>query len=390
MGDALHVNGGVTDAREARLAQAGLIAVQGPSMLDARTGVMAGPNATALVTSTTSTAPMRVSVAAHQWVTTRGSANGPYLGVLEAPTTVDIAAAPGSGTRIDVIYVKQQDSTPGVPTADATTAPLYGVKAGTVGGGKPTLTDIVGAEELATVQVNAGATATNGAGVTITNTARVTAARGAPVVCRTLTEANTMTGYPGADQIIVANSWRRWHDGTRWRFHGDHVTVANNAERDALGTAAYPGLQCTVTATNREFIRETTNAWRYLSGAAGALLEDAATGITTVTGWFLTSSKLKNLGNGTAYVSVVARSNGFVVNATGNIPNSPVAVLPAGWGPAVPFSSLQTLGTGRMTMGYLREDRGVWITTTSPGADSTNTEDFELAGIYPLADPNAI
>lgn len=197
MGDALHTHGGVTDAKEARLAQAGLIAVQGPTALDARTGVLAGPGTTTLVTGTSATAPMTVAVAPHQWVTSRGAANGPYLGALEASTAVTIAAAPaaGAGTRIDVVYDKQQDATPGVPTPDATTAPLYGVVTGVPGGGKPALP--VGALELATVAVAPGATATNGAGVTITNTARQTVARGGIVPTRDQADRDSLTTYDG-------------------------------------------------------------------------------------------------------------------------------------------------------------------------------------------------
>lgn len=199
MGDALFVHGGVTDAQEARLALAGLIALQGPSLMDARTGVMHGPGSTALVTGTSSTAPMRVSIAPHNWVTTRGAANGPYLGALAAAQTVDIAAAPASGTRVDVVYVKQNDPTPGVPTPDtspATAQPIYGVLQGTVGAGKPSLATIVGAEELATVSVSAGATRTTDGTVLITNTARQVVARGVDIPVRDQAERDALTTHP--------------------------------------------------------------------------------------------------------------------------------------------------------------------------------------------------
>lgn len=203
MGDARHVSGtlsgaGVTDAREARLAEGGLIAVQGPGLLDALTGVAYGPGSTTLITGTTATGPMTVQIGAHHAITTRGSANGVYLGpVLEAAQTVNIDAAPASGSRIDVVYVKQQDGGSGIPSPDTTTAPLYGVVTGTASSSptKPALT-VVGAEELGTVQVAAGATSTNGSGVTITNTARQTVARGAPIPVRTQAERDALTTYP--------------------------------------------------------------------------------------------------------------------------------------------------------------------------------------------------
>jgi hypothetical protein len=227
MADALHTHGAVVSAQEARVDDGGLIAVQGPGALDVRTGVMIGPGATGVVTGTASTAPMRVAIAPHHWVTSRGSANGPYRGANEASRTVDIAAAPGSGTRTDVVYVKQNDATAGVPSPDATTGEFYGVVTGTVGAGKPTLP--VGAEELATVAVSAGATATNGAGVLITNTARLTNARGAPIPVRTIAERDALPKWVGltvqfvADAgIFLAGTVHTWN-GTYWRQLGPAV-----------------------------------------------------------------------------------------------------------------------------------------------------------------------
>jgi hypothetical protein len=201
----LAVGGGVTAPRDGRHATGALLAVQGPTDLDIRTGVMWGPGSTALVTGTSATGPMTVQIGVHHAVTSRGTANGPYVGpTLDAATTVNIGAAPASGqSRIDVVYVKQQDGNSGVPSPDVTTAPLYGVLAGAAATTglqvKPDLTTIVGAEELATVQVAAGATATNGSGVTITNTAKPTVARGARVPVRTQASRDALTAFPGLE-----------------------------------------------------------------------------------------------------------------------------------------------------------------------------------------------
>lgn len=216
MADALHTTG-VVSAQEARVDDGGLIAVHGPTALDARTGVLFGPGATTVVTGTSATAPMTVNIAAHHWVSTRGSANGPYRGAAESTKTVNIAAAPGSGTRIDVVYVKMQDNTAGVPTPDGAVGELYGVLQGTAGAGKPSLATIVGAEELATVSVSAGATSTNGAGVTITNTARLTVARGAPIPVRNQTERDALTLYTGiAVKRLDAGGVEERYSGSAW------------------------------------------------------------------------------------------------------------------------------------------------------------------------------
>lgn len=197
--NALFTHTGSTDAQNARLALAGLQAVQGPTALDIRTGVLIGPGSRSLITGTSSTAPMRVAIAPHGWVNARSAASGPYLGKLPAQVLVDIAAAPGSGTRIDVVYERQTDSTAGVPSPDAATAPEYGVKTGTVGLGKPSLSTIVGASEIGTVTVVAGATRTDSAGVTIANTARQTVARGARVPVLDQADRDSLTAYPSLE-----------------------------------------------------------------------------------------------------------------------------------------------------------------------------------------------
>jgi hypothetical protein len=186
----------VTD-EDHRLAQAGLIAPQ-TSSLAVRTGVLIAPGATALVTGTSATGTMTVNVAAHHWVTTRGAADGVYIGALEAATTANIAAAPGANSRIDVVYVKQNDSGSTI-SPDGSTTFQVGVTTGTAGV-SPTKPAIpVGAQEIATVTVAAGATSTNGAGVTISNTAPMTAARGARIHVRSQTERDALTAFAGLE-----------------------------------------------------------------------------------------------------------------------------------------------------------------------------------------------
>jgi len=199
--DALHVTG-ATDAREARLDTGGLIATQGATSIDTRTGVLFGPGSTAVVTGTSATAPMSYAVAVHHAVTTRGAAYGPYLGPTnDTATTATTTAAPASGSRIDIIYTKQQDNTAGIPTPDTgSPAPLIAVVQGTSSTGTPVAPPLpVGAEELARATVAAGATSTNGTGVTITNTARQTVARGARIPVRTQADRDALTLYKGLE-----------------------------------------------------------------------------------------------------------------------------------------------------------------------------------------------
>jgi hypothetical protein len=184
---------GVVSDEDHRLAMAGLIAPQ-TSSLAVRTGVMLGPGTASIITGTSATGTMTVNVAAHHWVTSRAAGDGVYLGAKESSTTVNIAAAPGSNSRIDLVYSKQNDSASTI-SPDASTGELYGVVTGTAAASptKPALP--LGAIEVGTVTVAAGATNTLGAGVTISNTSALTVARGAPVPVRSQAERDALTTF---------------------------------------------------------------------------------------------------------------------------------------------------------------------------------------------------
>lgn len=242
--DALAVGGlgpdgkGVTDPRDARHAVGGLLAVQGPTALDIRTGVLVGPGSTALVGGTSDTGQMTYQINPHVLVGSRGVANGPYLGpTLDVPTKVNADPAPGSGSRIDVVWGRQRDGQSGIPSPDATTGPEYGVLAGASSTGtpvKPDLSTIVGATELATSQVSAGATSTNGAGVTIAQTARQTTTRGGQLLCWSRTERLALTAFPGlrALELDTGIAWRV-DTASAWRQDGELVVASMGARPTA-------------------------------------------------------------------------------------------------------------------------------------------------------------
>lgn len=237
MGDALHTHGAVTDAKEARLAQAGLLALQGATALDTRTGVMFGASSTALLTGTAATAPMTVQVAPHHWLASRGAANGPYLGMLEAVATINVPAAPGSGTRVHVVYSKQRDAQPGVPTPDGVTSPEYGLQPGVVDGVKPSIP--VGAEEIGTVTIAAGTTSTLGAGATIANTARQTVARGAAIPVRNQAERDLLVAFNGLSvRRLDLGGLLEHRVSGRWVRDGAPTDAAYSTWSQAVGSGA--------------------------------------------------------------------------------------------------------------------------------------------------------
>jgi hypothetical protein len=194
MADALGTPGGVVSDEEFRVDLAGLIAGQSSSIA-ARTGVMWGPGSSSVITGTSATGTMTVNVGVHHWVSSRAAADGIYLGAKEASSTLNIAAAPGSNSRIDVVYAKQNDAGSTI-SPDGSTSELYGVVTGTAAA-SPTKPAIpLGAVEIGTVTVAAGATSTAGAGVTINNTAALTVARGADIPVRNQAERDALTTFP--------------------------------------------------------------------------------------------------------------------------------------------------------------------------------------------------
>lgn len=226
MADALGTPSGVVSAADHRLSIAGMIAASGTTPA-ARTGVMWGPGSTALITGTSATGTMTVNVLAHHWVTSRATGDGVYLGTKETSTTVNIAAAPGTNSRIDVVYSKENDSASTI-SPDGSTGELYGVVTGTaaVSPTKPAIP--VGAVEIGTVTVAAGATNTAGAGVTIATTAALTVARGAPIPVRNQTERDALTTYAGLTvNRLDTGKWEIRNPGnTAWVTLADPTLAA--------------------------------------------------------------------------------------------------------------------------------------------------------------------
>jgi hypothetical protein len=150
-----------------------------------RAGVLGDDNA--FIVGTTS--GMNVSISAAEFVTTKGKSDGVAVFTNNGTVNVAIPAAPGSNSRIDVIWVKHEDNT----TGDAASLPIFGVTSGAAAASpvKPAIP--TGALELATLQIFAGTVATNGGANVLTNTFPMTAARGAPIPFRTRADMDAET-----------------------------------------------------------------------------------------------------------------------------------------------------------------------------------------------------
>lgn len=129
-----------------------------------------------------STTSMNVNVVSADFVLSRSASDGAVIVSNNGAVTVALDAAPSANSRIDVVWVKQNDS---AAFGDADSRATFGKTTGTAAAqpSKPSIPS--GAMELGTVTVPAGALATNASGVTITNTFQYTALSGSPVRYRT-------------------------------------------------------------------------------------------------------------------------------------------------------------------------------------------------------------
>ena len=195
-----------TDARIMNMAQLVANADGTP-----RVGVLGGANPS--IVSTTGT--MNVAIAAAEFATSKGRADGVSIFANDGTVNVAIGAAPASNSRIDVIWVKHNDST----TGDANSLPTFGVTPGAAAA-SPTKPAIpTGALELATLRVYAGTTATNGGANTLVNTYTMTAARGGVVPLRTKAELDAWTNpADGQEAYVIAETSTYRRVGGAWRL----------------------------------------------------------------------------------------------------------------------------------------------------------------------------
>lgn len=209
----------VTSPTDARLALGGLMA-PGTGGVDVRAGVMHGPTVFNIA-GTSATSPMSYTVTGGVAVVSRGASTGPYIGANDGTATVETTAAPGSGSRYDLIYIKFPDEEQGDPDSNA----VFGVVQGTASGSPtvPTGSLPTGALAIGYALVPSGTTRTD-TGVTITKNVPFTVARGAPVPVRNQTERDALTTYDGLVARRLDTGMDNIHDGTEWNNFGA-VTV---------------------------------------------------------------------------------------------------------------------------------------------------------------------
>lgn len=206
---------------------------------------------------------------------------------------VPLAAAPSANSRIDVVYVKQNETRS--PMSDSSDVPEFGVVMGTAAAVPvaPAVPD--GALALAQALLPAGVSNTSASGVVITQTYIGAAMKGDMLLVQTSAQRDALTEVPegtllhnvadGCDYVRKGDKWRGWnmpwtdiHLGTNkasmWASNGvgyiDLVTASINltgwGSSVAVGkvnnSAFYPVISEGLYASTRDNYLPTTVAVR--------------------------------------------------------------------------------------------------------------------------------
>ncbi len=236
---------------ESRLAMAGLVAENAPGV--PRSGVLAQAlNPQNIVAASASS--MVYPVAPFEAVISRSAAEGVYILSVSGTTNVATDPAPGTGSRWDIVYIKQNDTDKGDPNNNG----VLDVVKGTPGTSPTKPTVPTGALALAEARIFAGTTAASGGANTITQLHTWTASRGAPVIVRDLADRNTITAPAQGQQVVrldrgselqtytgagPVSGWE--YLGRPRRYYADSLTFdgTSNQQSKLIGSCTAQGVQ---------------------------------------------------------------------------------------------------------------------------------------------------
>ncbi|TLF33223.1 hypothetical protein [Microbacterium sp. 5K110] len=277
-----------------------------------RVGVV--PFSTDPIVTGTADLGMTYQIAPFVAVTARNSAGVEWV-ANDAITTVATTAAPGSNSRIDVIWVRCL-----FPLAsDTGTAPLFGVTQG-VANASPSKPSIpAGALELATAVVTSGDLTTQT--VVITQTAPFTAMAGGTVWLRNQAEMDAWTPADGAtayrldlDVLAVRENGIWAFEETRTvpyaeSFYADHglyesLRLRRRGTRGGLRGAFTTTSLTNFSATTLYTVGNVPVGWRPAAGSDG-FCPIVFSGTTTVWGW----ARVTSAGLFQIWLSSAAASN---------------------------------------------------------------------------------
>lgn len=144
---------------------------------------------------------------------------------------VPLAAAPSANSRIDVVYVKQNEKRS--PMSDSSDVPTFGVVKGTAAATPVAPAVPAGALALAQVRLPAGVSNTAAGGVVITQTYIGAALKGDMLRVQTSAQRDAMTMVPDGTMLHnVADNCDYVRKDGKWRFEGlfteDNLLNKNN------------------------------------------------------------------------------------------------------------------------------------------------------------------
>lgn len=202
-------NVGTTEL-EARLAQAGQYEHNAAGVPRSGLLIPAGSSQTVAVTGA---ANMSYNLAACYPVINTAANDGVYAFSATGTTNVATGAAPATDSRIDLLWVKQNDKSKG----DADNLAVFGVTQGATATTPVAPALPARAMEVARATILSTTTATNTAA--ITQTFRYAALKGTPIPVRDAADFATITA-PAANQLVrrldLAGAPEFQYNGTRW------------------------------------------------------------------------------------------------------------------------------------------------------------------------------
>lgn len=296
-----------------RLAIGGMLAKNGASGVDVRKGVL-WDNGGAVVSGTAS---MTYSVRSCNAVVMPSSTQGPIVVPNDAAINIATTAAPGSNSRIDVIWVRQH-LVAADGGADSDVIGEWGVTQGTAAASPSAPAIPTGAVELARATVTTGTTATNT--LTISQTHPWTVADGAPIPVRNNTERTALTAFAGMLVNNLTSGQLERYDGTKWNPVG-------GTDSDWVNATYASGYQTQGTRQAKSRLRnDTVRLDGLVTKTTGSFPASAATTIATLTAAHRPATD-KRLPAGTSAVDQIA--NIGIVASSGAVQIITGAVVPS-------------------------------------------------------------
>lgn len=165
--------------------------------------------------------------------------------------------------------------------------------------------------------------------------------------------------------------------------------IITTAIADGIGSIP-SGFLVYVEGNDRLYLRDDSGSWRLLGGKVGATLTLTTGTGAPQTGWGNHSGTLRHHGNGMATLQFDIDRAGanLTPTSTGDVTNSSLLQLPAGWEAGAPVFLGPGAGGNRAAFGYIPSgQRTVQLTGVTGTADIATGATISLTGTYPLATP---